>query len=127
MKATIDLTMLNKLASYQRAGQPHMITRLIDLFLGQVPTHIAAIETALASGSAQGLSRAAHALKGASANLGATRLSAIASDLEVAARAADLTTGPASFSELREEWLLVARDLAAHRVTESAPPTDPAL
>jgi PAS domain S-box-containing protein len=120
--ATLDSNVLDKLASFQRPGQPDMVSRLIDLFLGQAPTHLASLRAALDDARAEDLARAAHALKGASANLGATKLSAIAADLEIAGRQGDLVPAEQLLANLHEEWLLVERDLGARRVVDDAQP-----
>jgi two-component system sensor histidine kinase/response regulator len=115
MGATIDLSVLENLRAYQREGQPDIVTRLIDLFLGQAPSHVEAVETALASGDADSLARAAHALKGASANLGATKMTSLAGDIEVKGRSGDITSARDSVAALLAEYALVETDLAAQR------------
>ncbi len=58
---------------------PH---RILELYLGDSPARLAALRQALAGDDAQGLERAAHALKGSSANLGATDLAELCHQLE---------------------------------------------
>ena len=115
MGATLDLSVLENLRAYQREGQPDIVTRLIDLFLGQAPNHVEAVQTALTSGDADSLARAAHALKGASANLGATKLTSLASEIEVKGRSGDITSAGDSVAALLAEYALVETDLAAQR------------
>jgi PAS domain S-box-containing protein len=115
MSATLDLSVLENLRAYQREGQPDIVTRLIDLFLGQAPDHVGAVEAALASGDADGLARAAHALKGASANLGATKLTSLAAEIEKLGRGGDITSAGDPVAALLAEYALVETDLASQR------------
>lgn len=115
MGATLNLTVLENLRSYQREGQPDIVTRLIDLFLGQAPNHLETIEAALAACDCEALSRAAHALRGTSANLGAVKLSEIAGELETQGRSGDTANSAATMAILRAEFALVETDLMALR------------
>lgn len=116
MRATLDLSVLEKLRTYQREGQPDIVTRLIDLFLGQAPGHVAEIEAALGNGDAEAMVRAAHALKGTSANMGATKLTELAAALERAGRDGDLGSIAAEVSDLVAEFALVRADLSGLRI-----------
>ncbi len=116
MGATLDLSVLDKLRAYQREGQPDIVTRLIDLFLGQAPNHVEAVQVALQEGDADKLSRAAHALKGASANLGATKLTELAAAIETQGRNNDIATAAQTVAALVAEYALVETDLSAQRL-----------
>jgi PAS domain S-box-containing protein len=116
MGATLNLAVLEKLRGYQRQGQPDIVTRLIDLFLGQAPSHLEAIESALTACDAEGLARAAHALRGASSNLGAIKLTDIAAELEALGRADDLSHAAETVAALLAEFALVETDLTAQRM-----------
>lgn len=56
---------------------------MLGLFPGQARIQADEIEAAIATGDAGAVKRAAHGMKGANANLGARRLSAIARAIEV--------------------------------------------
>jgi len=60
-----------------------------DIWLEDVGSLIDGVGKALDSRNADGLRRASHALKGASANVGATRVAAVAKNIELTALAAD--------------------------------------
>ena len=66
-----------------------MLTELVDLFLDDAPRRIAALRSALASGSADAARIAAHTLKGSAGNLGVRVLAAAAGRVETAVRAGD--------------------------------------
>jgi signal transduction histidine kinase/DNA-binding response OmpR family regulator len=68
-----------------------IVRAVIGLFLDDWPNQWANLEAALASGSADELRGAAHAIKGSAANLGAKALRAAAVDLENVALSDDLT------------------------------------
>jgi HPt (histidine-containing phosphotransfer) domain-containing protein len=59
---------------------------MIALFLSQAPQHLHAIERGLALGDVKRIAKASHQLKSSSLYLGARRLSALAAQLEDAAR-----------------------------------------
>ncbi len=56
--------------------------RILELYLGDSPARLSALRRALADGDPQALERAAHALKGSSANLGASDLAELCHQLE---------------------------------------------
>jgi HPt (histidine-containing phosphotransfer) domain-containing protein len=64
---------------------------LIDTYLDDSPTQLAAMRDAVQSGDAAALVRPAHTLKSNSRNLGATALADLCAGLEADARRGDLT------------------------------------
>ncbi|WP_203098511.1 ATP-binding protein [Skermanella rosea] len=81
----LDQTMLEQLQDCLDAED---LMDMLGLFPGQARLQADEIEAAIATGDAAAVKRAAHGMKGANANLGAGRLSAIARAIEV--NAADL-------------------------------------
>lgn len=78
---------------------------LIKLFLRDLPLQVTAIETAVQQNDATTLHWTAHKLKSGSGSLGALRLSAMAQQLEMHGRHADLTAAAvllAPFGEIVE-------------------------
>jgi HPt (histidine-containing phosphotransfer) domain-containing protein len=78
---------------------------LIKLFLRDLPLQVAAIQTAIQQSDANTLHRTAHKLKSGSGSLGALRLSALARQLEMHGRNADLAAAAgllAPFSQIVE-------------------------
>ncbi|HEV7301786.1 MAG TPA: Hpt domain-containing protein [Tepidisphaeraceae bacterium] len=63
-------------------GDPQFAKAMLHLFATQAPDMVQAIEQALADGDATRAARAAHALKGSTANLSATSLSAVVAQIE---------------------------------------------
>ena len=67
-----------------------LLQELVDIYLAEAPALIRAIRAASAEGDAEGLERAAHSLKGSSANMGALRLASKALALEELGRAGSI-------------------------------------
>ena len=70
-------------------GDVELWDEIRTIWLDDVPNLLASVRTALDARSCDGLRRAAHALKGASSNVGAVRVVASARDLERASLQAD--------------------------------------
>lgn len=84
-------------------GDKELLEELAHLFADEWPKTSAEIEFALAKADAASLDRCAHGLKGASANIGAKRLSAVALELEKLARAGMLEKAPAQWEIVKQE------------------------
>lgn len=84
-------------------GDRELLGELAHLFADEWPQTSAEIESALAKVDAASLDRCAHGLKGASANIGAKKLSAAALELEKLARAGILEKAPAQWEIVRQE------------------------
>ncbi len=65
-----------------RLGGDGFIVRIVDVFLEDAPTRMAAAREAVAADDLAGLAAAVHALGSSSANLGATALSDLAREME---------------------------------------------
>jgi two-component system sensor histidine kinase/response regulator len=85
------------------AGDRRLMLDLVELFLADCPTLWASVEDALARGDADRLTRAAHTLRGAAAQLGARPVRQAAEQLETASRQGDLSGAAPLAVALREE------------------------
>ena len=83
------------------------LRELIQIYLDDSPQQIAEIEQSLTKGDAPRLTRAAHSLKGSSANFGASQLRAICEKIEHLGRTAALSEVPAQLPELQAEYARV--------------------
>jgi len=83
------------------------VRELIDIFLADTPRRLAEIESALASGNAADLTRAAHTIKGSASNFGATRLSALAKEIEQQGKGSALAAARTALPALRAEFARV--------------------
>jgi signal transduction histidine kinase/HPt (histidine-containing phosphotransfer) domain-containing protein len=82
-KPTIDETVLAQLREFERPDESSFVAHLISMFLSDLTMRLTEIHAALAVADGQRVNRAAHALKGASGELGAARLRALSSRLEL--------------------------------------------
>lgn len=93
-------------------GDGELLAEVAGLYLEDEPSMVAALEAAVGQGDAEGIRRAAHAIKGSVANFGAARAHAAALALEQAGRNGDLLYAPALFDALRTELAAVHQALA---------------
>ncbi len=77
------------------------IIEIIDIFLEDTPKRIAELDSSLASQDVEVFGRAAHSIKGSSANLGAMNLRGVAEKLEHHARNEGLTETGEMIAELK--------------------------
>jgi len=73
-------------------GDDALMAEVVGLFLTDLPAMTASISVAVSGGDAESLARAAHALKGAAANVSGERVAAAARELEVMGRGRNLTS-----------------------------------
>lgn len=78
----VDLSMLTGFEMAQCEGEPDLIVELIDLYLANVPQQLSAMKDFVSKADKASLKRAAHNLKGSSANMGAQSVAAICLELE---------------------------------------------
>jgi len=83
--ALMDFGRLNEFSEFDDEDLT-MTREVIHLFMGDAPNRLQAIEAAIAAHDGEALSSAAHALKGASGNVGAVAVQAAASSLEAEAK-----------------------------------------
>ena len=100
-------------------GDQAFLDELIDTYLEDSPNLLSAIESALATGSAEELRRAAHSLKSNSANFGAQNLADLCKDLEESARRNELDGAASRVEQIMAEYQKVKQALAS--VTRDTP------
>ncbi len=98
MTLAIDWEHLHQISDENEAFE----RELLQIFAEDSHQHLNAAKTALASENAIDLSRAAHHIKGASANVGLYEMQSVASMLEVQALQNDLTQAPLLIMQLVE-------------------------
>ena len=99
-----------------------MLARLMDdedlarivaaAFVADIPSQIEALRRCLDAGDAPGAVRIAHAIKGASANVGGEALRAVALEMENAAGAGDLAGAAARLPELESRFARTSEAMA---------------
>ena len=81
-----------------------MTKEVVALFVSDGPRRLDAIEQAVVAGDASAISVAAHALKGAASNIGATAMQQEAADLEREASSGSVNGAAARLTHLRDLW-----------------------
>ena len=108
----IDRQVLSQLRELQNIDDPALLSRVIKLYLVESPKIIGRIKQAVKQGSLIETERMSHSLKGSSANVGATALALICSDIHAAARAGNLSLSRGSMVGLDQEFARVQSALA---------------
>ena len=85
-------------------GDEELAGRIAATFQQNVPQQIEALRGALTAGDGPSAVRQAHAIKGASANVGGEALRAVAGDIEQAVKAGDLASAGSRLSEMETEF-----------------------
>jgi len=101
--ALLDENVLAELRAIDPSN-PDFVPALIALYLEDAPQRIEVLRRAIASGDAEATWRAAHALKSACANIGATRLVSMCGAIETGARSGNGLNGPSIFASLEVEF-----------------------
>ncbi len=78
----VDLSVLTSFEEAQCEGEPDLIVELIDLYLADVPQQLSAMKNFVLEADKISLKRAAHNLKGGSANLGVNSIATLCEELE---------------------------------------------
>lgn len=110
----INPSVLKTLRALQREGRPDILTTLVTLFLDNARVLLKDLERAVRDGDTDLLGQASHALGSASANIGASLLSARCRELERMARAGSVLKPAAAVTEIEVQFRRAEAALAAH-------------
>src|SRR5262249_14316807 len=108
----IDEQVLMSLRRLQREGRPDIVQQLIELFFKGAAGLLTDLDNGAATGDAPLLHRASHALKSASANLGAVVLSTHCKELEALAKSGTVADAARLVSVIREDYRTVEARLS---------------
>jgi HPt (histidine-containing phosphotransfer) domain-containing protein len=97
----LDQEAIDNLRALDPDGGDTFIREIIGIFLEDAPLRIAEIDQSLAAGDDAAFVRAAHTIKGASSNVGAAALRAVAEQLELRAKKNGLADVTALVAELK--------------------------
>ena len=95
------------------AGDEELLAQIVGIFLQETPALLENIGTYLDAGDHERAFRAAHTLKGSSANLSASAVSSAARTLELAARHGDIGAARAAYPQLQSATAVLVERLAA--------------
>jgi PAS domain S-box-containing protein len=104
---TLDLQVLARLTSLGEARGEDLLQRLKILFLADADTRVAALHEALTADDASAVRAPAHALGGASSNLGANVLADLCATLETDGESGNLAACAAGLEEVEAELVRV--------------------
>jgi CheY-like chemotaxis protein len=119
----LDKAALAEIRTMQHQGATNLLSRVIDLYLADVPRLVEEMRSAIDKADAVLLARAAHTLKSSSLNVGARRSAALCKAIETRARAGNAGTESMIFDKLQSELAQVTAALRAEvsDVAEIAP------
>jgi HPt (histidine-containing phosphotransfer) domain-containing protein len=104
----VDATVLGSLAERLGARAPAFLSSLLTTWETETATRMQALAEAVEAGDAEGVGRAAHAVKGGSGSMGAVRLAAVCAQVEADALAGG--TDLAAARQRLEAEVELARD-----------------
>jgi histidine phosphotransfer protein HptB len=78
----IDLEAINNLKELNPGDGGEFLREIVNIYIEDTPNRITDLKKSLAAGDAAAFTRAAHTIKGSSANVGATSLKVVAERLE---------------------------------------------
>jgi HPt (histidine-containing phosphotransfer) domain-containing protein len=111
----VDLDVLRTLDDSQNAGESDLVVELIDLYVADASSKMAAIQNALRGAEWPLLKRAAHNLEGSSATLGAKQMAVLCRDLQRLDSARPTDRSRTLLSRLDDEFCKVLMAFAAER------------
>jgi CheY-like chemotaxis protein len=109
--APLDPVALQRLRDMGGGAPDAFLRRLADAYMRNADADLTRLSSAIAGADAELLAKAAHRLKSASANVGATTLSCLCRDLEVDARAGRIDRAGTLVAAIRGEHARVAAAL----------------
>jgi CheY-like chemotaxis protein len=116
----LDARALETIRQMQQPGAPDLLEKIITLYLESSPQLMSALNGAIAANDAAAISRAAHALRSGSANVGAMALAEVCRALEAAGRSGDLTATADLGQQLAHEYARATAALADERQRSAA-------
>ena len=116
VEAPIDQDRLAELRQLGSLPESDLLSAVVDLFIGAAPASLAAIRNAVRSGVVHDLKAAAHALRGAADNVGATRVAGLCLELELVGHLFD----PAGAAQLIDQ-LRIELEAACHALAQALP------
>ncbi len=109
----IDHDVLAGLRELQQAGEPDLLSELVELFLTDAEPRLVALRKAIEQGDAHAIEREAHALKGSCANFGAQPMASVCHALQTLGRAQNVIQASTLLAHLETEYVRVHAALRA--------------
>jgi HPt (histidine-containing phosphotransfer) domain-containing protein len=109
--SVIDPQAIENLRALNPGDNDEFLREIAGIFLEDTPERIAELDQSLAAGDTAKFTRAAHSIKGSSANLGAMALRAVAEKLEHHSRTSGLTDVGPLVAEVKTEFARAQTEL----------------
>jgi PAS domain S-box-containing protein len=116
----LDRAVIAQLRTLAQQTTPALFVRVLEAFLGDAPKYLTDLHAANTRRDAAALARAAHALKGASLNVGAPAMAEMSRQLETAKDTGDGTDTAALLAQLESEFQRVKVELGRELDQEQA-------
>ena len=100
----LDRSIVASLRSQRIAPGLPLLDKLVDLYVADAPGQIEGLREAATRGAAVELAATAHRLTGSSGVIGARTIGALASKIELLARASDMRTAVPIVADLEQAW-----------------------
>jgi HPt (histidine-containing phosphotransfer) domain-containing protein len=107
----LDPAVIETLRQLTPAGEPDVLSEVLQLFLQEVPPRIDRLRIAWQAGNIQEVHRAAHSLKGSAGNIGAQRLLKVCRQLDDRERPTDAAATAALVGALDVEFGMVEQEI----------------
>jgi HPt (histidine-containing phosphotransfer) domain-containing protein len=109
----IDPAAIENLRALNPGDNDEFLREIAGIFLEDTPVRIAELDQSLAAGDVPKFTRAAHSIKGSSANLGAVSLRAVAEKLEHKCRTTGLSDVATLVAQVKSEFGRAQTELTA--------------
>jgi HPt (histidine-containing phosphotransfer) domain-containing protein len=107
----IDREAINGLKELNPGDNGEFLREIVSIYIEDTPKRIADLKACLASGDSAAFTRAAHTIKGSSANVGAQALRSVAERLEFISRKEGLGAVAPLVADCEREFALAAAEL----------------
>jgi len=118
--SVLDPAVTERLRDLATATAPSVLTEIYEAFLGSTVDYLAAMRQAAQAGDADGLRNAAHALKGASANVGGRTMAEISRQLEALGHLQSVPGADELIEQLEQEFARVRIEIQNQTIKDKA-------
>jgi CheY-like chemotaxis protein len=115
----LDPAVTARLRGLAAATDPSVLQEIYDAFLSSAVDYLAAIREGAVGNDAEGLRKAAHAFKGASANIGAQKLAELCGQLEALGKAGRVDGAGQRLEPLEQEFARVKHEVEKQTAKEA--------
>jgi signal transduction histidine kinase/DNA-binding response OmpR family regulator/HPt (histidine-containing phosphotransfer) domain-containing protein len=115
----LDPVVTERLRALATATDPSVLQEIYDAFLSSAVDYLAAIREGAAGNDPEGLRKAAHALKGAGANIGAQKLAELCGQLEALGNAKSVAGAVECLAQLEQEFARVKNEVEKQTAKEA--------